>query len=148
VFRLLLAELLDRLEVGALEEAALDDIGVEGRLQVLEREGVVEDADVALAVSSLLDIAVLVVVVLSLSLPQAARNAAAAAEPPVSAMNLRRETGSFAARAIALCAGASAFSRSMLSGMSSPRWGFELLPVPYASLSAGGSQSPDRGRSR
>src|SRR6185312_3158246 len=58
-----------------------------------------------------------VFVVLSLSLPQAARNAAAAAEPPVSAMNLRRETGSFAARAIALGAGASAFSRSMLSGM-------------------------------
>ena len=48
--------------------------------------------------------------VVPLSLPQAARKAASAAEPPVSAMNLRRETGSLATRAIALLAAASDFS--------------------------------------
>src|SRR3954465_15385735 len=42
-----------------------------------------------------------VVVVVSLSLPQAARNAADAADPPVRAMNFRRETGSLASRATA-----------------------------------------------
>ena len=58
-----------------------------------------------------------VVVLVLLSLPQAARKAAAAAEPPVNAMNLRRDTGSLTARATAFCAGASAFSSSLLSGM-------------------------------
>jgi inner membrane transporter RhtA len=49
VFCLLLAELADRLQLSTLEQAALEDVGVEGRLEVLERERVVEDADVALA---------------------------------------------------------------------------------------------------
>jgi len=49
MFFLLTAELADRLQVGPLEEAALDDVCVEGRLQVLEGQRVVEDADVALA---------------------------------------------------------------------------------------------------
>ena len=45
---------------------------------------------------------VLLVVELSSLLPQAASTAPIAVEPPVSAMNLRRETGSLASLAIAL----------------------------------------------
>ena len=54
--------------------------------------------------------AVLVVVVVPLSLPQAARKAASAVEPPVTASSLRRETGSLATRDSAL----SLFATAML----------------------------------
>src|SRR5262249_25394676 len=40
---------LDQRQVRAFEQAALDHVGVERRLQVLEREGVVDDSEVALA---------------------------------------------------------------------------------------------------
>src|ERR1700710_758550 len=86
-------------------------------------------------------IAVEAVVLVPLALPQEARRAAVAAEPPVSAMNLRRETGSLTARATALWAGAPAFSRSLLSGMIRLLAGFLLLPLPYAAPGPAGSQS-------
>jgi plastocyanin len=82
-----------------------------------------------------------VVVVVPLSLPQAARKAAAAAEPPVSAMNFRRETGSLTARATAFCGGAPDLSRSVLSGISSLLGWFPFLRFPYATPGAAGSQS-------
>src|SRR3954452_4180959 len=59
-----------------------------------------------------------VVAVVPLSSPHAARKAARAVEPPVSAMNFRRETGSPARRAI------------VLSGMSSLLGSFALPPSP------------------
>ena len=130
---LLFAELLDRRQFGALEEAALDDVGVEGGLEVLERQRVVEDADVALA--ELLGFACRRRCwrrswwCVPLSLPQAARKAAGAAEPPVSAMNLRRETGSLASAGDALLAAPSTSRVRLLSGMSAPRW-FALLRTP------------------
>src|ERR1700761_477909 len=68
---------------------------------------------------------------LELSLPQAARKAARAAEPPVRAMNLRRDTGSAAARAIALRAGGASCSRSLVSGIGRLLSWFAHLSVPY-----------------
>ena len=90
----------------------------------------------------LLAAVVAVVVLVPLSLPQAARNAARAAEPPVSAMNLRRETGSWATRAMALrgaAVGASGFSRSLLWGISSLLAGLRFSGFPYAPGGPAGS---------
>src|SRR5215203_3474460 len=87
------------------------------------------------------------VVLLSLSLPQAARKAAAAAEPPVSAMNLRRETGSFTAWATAPDAGRSGLSRSVLSDMSPVSSLGVCINCPYASAVATRSQSGQKGPS-
>src|SRR4051794_3558657 len=69
-----------------------------------------------------------VVVVVPLSSPQAARKAVRAADPPVSAMNFRRETGSLARRETAL-PGTS--SLCLLSGMSSLLGGLRFQS-PYA----------------
>ena len=49
VLLLVAADLLDQRQVLAAEQAALDHVGVERRLEVFEREGVVDDADVSLA---------------------------------------------------------------------------------------------------
>jgi hypothetical protein len=96
---------------------------VEGRLEVLEREGEVEDADVALAefLRAGLAPAPLIIVVVSLSLPEEARNAASAVEPPVTASSLRRETGSLATRASALSLLATAIGSSSFAGGGLPR---------------------------
>ena len=148
VFGLLVAELFDRRQVGALEEAALDDVGVEGRLQVLERERVVEDADVALAelfgfAGSPAAAAVVVVVVVPLSLPQAARKAASAVEPPVSAMNLRRETGSLATRDSALSLFATAIASSSVAD-----WFCPTRPPRAGSATVGSATSRGAGGAR
>ena len=106
MLRFLVAELLDRRQVGALEEAALGDVGVERRLEVLERQRVVQDAEVALAelrgfvtagASALGSGGGGGVAVAAAS----SKKCGSAAEPPVSAKNFRRETGSLASLAIA-----------------------------------------------
>src|SRR3954452_22025265 len=72
----------------------------------------------------------LAVVVVPLSLPQAARNAAAAVDPPVSARNLRRENGALASLAIDFL------------GISAPP-SFAASAFPYGSTEASGSATPE-----
>ena len=102
-----LADALDQRQVVALEQSALGDVVVERGLEVLERQRVVDDPEVALA-----ELRGRVLRAgrhraragrrLVVGPPHAASNAPAAPVPPVRAKNLRRETGSRAMRFTAL----------------------------------------------